>query len=114
MLSLLVNGVQTPDSTTLANVATALCRCSYETRNHKHLATEFNTAQALCYIMQRNNVKLKTISATGMFNICGLSSNMPELASKLDVYMLTLCSALEDLARNEKEAVQVKRLDVGA
>lgn len=39
--------------------------------------------------------------------MCGLSSRMPAFAAKLDVYMLTLCSAMEDLARNEKESVQV-------
>lgn len=42
-----------------------------------------------------------------MLNMCGLSSKTPEFAAKIDVYMLTLCSAMEDLARNEKEAVQV-------
>lgn len=41
--------------------------------------------------------------------MCGLSSTTPEFAAKIDVYMLTLCSAMEDLARNEKEAVQVRR-----
>lgn len=73
--------------------------------------TEFNTAHALCYIMQRQTANLKITSAKGMLNMCGLSSEMPALASKLDVYMLTLCSAMEDLARNEKEAVQVGRCE---
>lgn len=59
VLSFLVSGVKTPDPTTLANVATALCRCTYEARNHKRLVTEFNTAQALCYIMQRQTASLK-------------------------------------------------------
>lgn len=62
VLSFLVNGVTTPDATTLANVATALCRCTYEARNHVRLVTEFNTAQALCYIMQRQSVNLKVRS----------------------------------------------------
>lgn len=107
VLAFLVNGVKTPDPTTLANVATALCRCTYEARNHKRLVTEFNTAQALCYIMQRQTVNVKIVSAKGMLNMCGLSPNMPALVAKLDVYMLTLCSAMEELARNEKETVQV-------
>ena len=57
--------------------------------------------------MQRQVVDLKITSAKGVLNICGLSSTMPALAAKLDVWMVTLCSAMEDLARNEKEAVQV-------
>lgn len=65
VLSLLVNGVTTPDATTLANVATALCRCTYEARNHVRLVTEFNTAQALCYIMQRQSANLKVRSLLG-------------------------------------------------
>ena len=112
MLAFLINGVKTPDPTTLANVATALCRCTYEARNHERLVTEFNTTQALCYIMQRQTASLKIASVKGMLNMCGLSSDMPSLAAKLDVYMLTLSSALEDLARNEKEAVQVGSLRV--
>lgn len=63
VLSFLVNGAATPDSTTLGNVATALCRCTYERRNHVRLVTEFNTAQALCYIMQRHAVNLKVCFA---------------------------------------------------
>ncbi|CAM9232465.1 unnamed protein product, partial [Ectocarpus sp. 13 AM-2016] len=108
VLAFLVNGVKTRDPTTLSNVAIALCRCTYEARNHESLVTEFNAAQALCYIMQRHTANLKIIGAKGMLNLCGLSSTLPSLAAKLDVYMLTLCSAMEDLARNESEAVQVK------
>ncbi|CAM9130756.1 unnamed protein product, partial [Ectocarpus fasciculatus] len=108
VLAFLVNGVKTRDPTTLSNVATALCRCTYEARNHERLVTEFNAAQSLCYIMQRHTANLKIIGAKGMLNMCGLSSTLPSLAAKLDVYMLTLCSAMEDLARNESEAVQVK------
>lgn len=93
----------------LSNVATALCRCSYETRNHHCLVAEFNTAQALCYVMQRQDANLKITSAKGILNICGLSSTIPALSAKLDVWMLTICSALEDLARNEMEVVQVRR-----
>lgn len=107
MLAFLINGVKTPDLITLGNVATALCRCTYEARNHERLVTEFNTTQALCYIMQRQTANLKIASVKGMLNLCGLSSDMPALAAKLDVYMLTLSSALEDLARNDKEAIQV-------
>lgn len=54
------------------------------------------------------SISPQVISAKGMLNMCGLSSRMPEFAAKIDVYMLTLCSAIEDLARNEKEAVQVR------
>lgn len=107
VLAFLVNGVKAPDSIVLENVATALCRCSYEARNHHRLVAEFNTAQALCYIMQRQDINLKITSAKGILNICGLSSTIPALAAKLDVWMLTMCSALEDLARNEMEAAQV-------
>lgn len=74
------------------------------------LVTEFNAAQALCYIMQRQAVNIKIASAKGMLNMCGLSSTMPALAAKLDVWMLTLCSAMEDLARNEREFVQVREV----
>lgn len=85
VLAFLVNGVKTRDPTTLSNVATALCRCTYEARNHEHLVTEFNAAQALCYIMQRHTASLKIVGAKGMLNLCGLSSNLPALAAKLDV-----------------------------
>lgn len=85
VLAFLVNGVKTRDPTTLSNVATALCRCTYEARNHERLVTEFNAAQALCYIMQRQTANLKIVGAKGMLNMCGLSSNLPALASKLEV-----------------------------
>lgn len=81
----MVNGVKTRDPTTLSNVATALCRCTYEARNHERLVTEFNAAQSLCYIMQRHTANLKIIGAKGMLNMCGLSSTLPSLAAKLDV-----------------------------
>lgn len=85
VLAYLVNGVKTRDPTTLSNVAIALCRCTYEARNHQRLVTEFNTAQALCYIMQRQTADLKIAGAKGMLNMCGLSSSLPALAAKLDV-----------------------------
>lgn len=56
----------------------------------------------VCFVLRQ-----QITSAKGMLNMCGLSSSMPALSAKLDVYMLTLCSAMEDLARNEKEDVQV-------
>eukprot|EP00903_Cladosiphon_okamuranus_P019404 g17841.t1 len=85
VLAFLVNGAKTRDPTTLSNVAIALCRCTYEARNHESLVTEFNTAQALCYIMQRQTANLKIAGAKGMLNMCGLSSSLPALAAKLDV-----------------------------
>lgn len=85
VLAFLVNGVKTRDPTTLSNVATALCRCTYEAQNHEQLVTEFNAAQALCYIMQRQTANLKIVGAKGMLNLCGLSSDLPALTAKLDV-----------------------------
>ncbi|CAM9288439.1 unnamed protein product, partial [Choristocarpus tenellus] len=105
VLSCLLNKAGVNELVTAMNVATALCRCTYEWRNHSFLFMD-NTSQALIQNLQRHSPTLKVVSAKGILNLCGLSSETSIFSPKLDMYLMSLCSALEDLAKNESESVQ--------
>jgi hypothetical protein len=96
------------DDPTLAACALALCRCSSTAQGTAALVSEYNAAQSLCAIAQRQSTALRLRAARGMMNLCGLQGGgAPGFATvKHEVFLVALCGTVEELAKVELEPVQ--------
>ncbi|CAM9402783.1 unnamed protein product, partial [Chrysoparadoxa australica] len=94
------------DEATESCIVLALCRLSCMPQLHQKLLTEFNAAQAICTPMQKPLPDMKMMCMTMVLNLVGCSGASDIFISKVDVFLVSLCSSIEEIAKIEKPDVQ--------